>query len=74
MKWEYERKEVSDKRLDSFLKEISEEGWELAYVRRGRETRANRDPDFWEMILKRPKREGSSATGPRTDTSTPTAY
>jgi hypothetical protein len=57
MKWEYERKEVGDKRVDSYLIEMGEAGWELAYARRGRETRANRDPDFWEFIWKRPKGE-----------------
>ncbi len=55
MIWEYLRKEVADKRLDSFLTEKGDEGWELAYVRRGKETRVNRDPDFWEVIFKRPK-------------------
>lgn len=53
--WEYERKEVSDKRLDSYLTEKGAEGWELAYARRGRETKIARDPEFWELILKRPR-------------------
>jgi hypothetical protein len=57
MMWEYERKELHDKRLDMYLLEKGNEGWELAYVRRGKETRVNRDPDIWEVILKRPKQE-----------------
>jgi hypothetical protein len=57
MTWEYERKEVHDKRLDAYLAEKGKEGWELAYVRRGKETRVNRDPDLWEVIFKRPKSE-----------------
>jgi hypothetical protein len=55
MIWEYERKEVADKRFDSYLTEKGNEGWELAYARRGKETRAARDPDWWEVIWKRPK-------------------
>lgn len=55
MMWEYERKEVNDKRLDAYLAEKGMEGWELAYVRRGKETRVARDPDWWELIFKRPK-------------------
>ena len=43
MSWEYLRKEVADKRLDAFLTEKGNEGWELAYIRRGKETRVNRD-------------------------------
>jgi hypothetical protein len=57
MQWEYERKEVSDKRLDSYLVEMGTAGWEMVYCRRGRETRVNRDPDFWELIWKRQKRQ-----------------
>jgi hypothetical protein len=63
MIWEYLRKEVADKRLDAFLTEKGAEGWDLAYVRRGKETRVNRDPDFWEVIFKRP-RESSPPSGP----------
>jgi len=55
MQWDYERKEVGDRRLDSYLAEMGSAGWEMVYCRRGRETRANRDPDFWELIWKRPK-------------------
>lgn len=59
MKWEYERKEINDKRLDAFLTEKGEEGWELVHAHRGLERRAGKDPDAWEVILKRPKTDGS---------------
>jgi hypothetical protein len=55
MNWEYERKEVADKRLDAYLAEKGNEGWELVHAHRGKETRAARDPDWWEVIFKRPK-------------------
>lgn len=55
MIWQYERKEVADKRFDVYLTEMADQGWELVYVRRGKETRVARDPDFWEVIWKRPK-------------------
>ena len=63
MMWEYERKEVADKRFDAYLMEMANQGWELAYVRRGKETRAARDPDWWEVIWKRPKAGRRSANG-----------
>ena len=61
MIWQYERKEVPDKRFDAYLTEMADKGWELVYVRRGKETRVARDPDFWEVIWKRPKVEGEYA-------------
>lgn len=57
MLWEYERKEVNDKRLDAYLAEKGSEGWELAYCRRGKQTRVASDPDWWELIFKRAKTE-----------------
>lgn len=57
MIWEYERKEVNEKRLDNLLAEKGAEGWDLAYARRGKQTRVNSDPDWWELIFKRPKSE-----------------
>ena len=55
MIWEYDRKEVHDKRLDAHLAQKGSEGWELAYAHRGKETRVNSDPDIWEVLFKRPK-------------------
>jgi hypothetical protein len=57
MIWEYHRKEVADRRFDAYLTEMADQGWELFYARRGKETRVARDPDFWEVIWKRPKRK-----------------
>lgn len=57
MLWEYERKEANDKRLDALLIEKGNDGWELAYAHRGKQTRVNTDPDWWELIFKRPKAE-----------------
>jgi hypothetical protein len=57
MIWEYHRKEVADRRFDAYLVEMADQGWELFYARRGKETRVARDPDFWEVIWKRPKRQ-----------------
>jgi hypothetical protein len=62
MKWEYERREVTDKRLESYLAEKGEEGWELAYARRGRMTRVAQDPEYWEVILKRQKGKPAGKT------------
>lgn len=61
MIWQYERKEVADKRFDAYMTEMADQGWELVYVRRGKETRVARDPDFWEVIWKRPKTNGVTA-------------
>ena len=60
MKWEYDRKEINDKRLDAHLAEKGAEGWELAYAHRGIERRAGKDPDAWEVIMKRAKKEKSA--------------
>jgi hypothetical protein len=60
MIWEYERREVADRRFDAYLKEMADQGWELFYARRGKETRVARDPDFWEVIWKRPKQEAAA--------------
>ena len=57
MQWDYERKEVADRRLDSYLAEMGSAGWEMVHCHRGRETRVGRDPDFWELIWKRPRQE-----------------
>lgn len=63
MIWQYERKEVADKRFDQYLNEMADQGWELVYVRRGKETRVARDPDFWEVIWKRQKKGRKSFSG-----------
>jgi hypothetical protein len=55
MKWEYERKEVADRRLDAYLTEKGEEGWELAYANHGVVRRAGVDNETWDIIMKRPK-------------------
>lgn len=55
MLWEYERKELPDRRFDAYLVEKGNQGWELVYARRGKQTRVNSDPDWWEVIFKRPK-------------------
>jgi hypothetical protein len=55
MTWEYQRKELHDKRIDQFLADQGAAGWELIYAHRGKATRVNSDPDMWEVILKRPK-------------------
>ena len=63
MIWQYERKEVADRRFDKYLTEMADQGWELVYVRRGKETRVARDPDFWEVIWKKPKKTRKSFNG-----------
>ncbi|MBY0525276.1 MAG: hypothetical protein K2R98_17850 [Gemmataceae bacterium] len=55
MNWDYERKELHDRRLDAYLAEKGAEGWELTYAHRGKDTRVNTDPDMWEVIFKRPR-------------------
>ena len=56
MIWEYERKEIHDKKLNDYLAEKGAQGWEMCYCHRGKLTRVNSDPDFWEVIFKRPKK------------------
>ncbi|MGE3808432.1 MAG: hypothetical protein AB7K24_27530 [Gemmataceae bacterium] len=58
MQWEYERKEVADRRLDAYLAEKGEAGWELVFAQHGVERRAGRDGEAWDVILKRPKTNG----------------
>ena len=53
----HERKEVNDMRLDNLLAEKGADGWELAYARKGKQTRVSSDSDWWELIFKRPKSE-----------------
>lgn len=60
MKWDYDRKEVNDKKLESLLTEKGAEGWELVYAHRGLERRAGKDYDSWEVIFKRPSWRGSA--------------
>jgi hypothetical protein len=57
MIWEYERKEIHDKRLNEYMAEKGAEGWEMCYCHRGKQTRVNSDPDLWEVIFKRAKNE-----------------
>ena len=62
MIWQYERKELHDKRINDYLAEKGREGWELCYCHRGKITRVNNDPDLWEVILKRPKPQDDEPT------------